>query len=344
MANPELTPRQQMILSLVIREYVNQANPISSRNLLELYDLDISSATIRNDMAQLEELGYLTHPHTSAGRVPTEEGYRLFVERLLGEARLSLTEQRMIRHQFHQVGVEISQWMRLAASTLARSSHSASLVTGPVAEQVRFKHLELISTRDRLVLVVLVTQGGNVEQQMINLAEPLSQEELSQAADRLNELCCGLDVTQIRGRVASLPTFEAEVCKLVLEMMEQSGQFSSDVYRDGLSEVLSQPEFVDAESSQGIIKLFEERSFLERLLTEALTPTVGGVQVIIGGEGRWEELTGCSMVLARYGVSGFATGALGVLGPMRLPYGRAISTVRYVSDLMSDLVYELYVG
>ncbi len=343
MTNPELTARQQMILSLVIREFVNQADPISSRTLLELYDLGVSSATVRNEMAYLEELGYLTHPHTSAGRIPTEEGYRLFVGSILGEARLPLTEQRMIRHQFHQVGVEVRQWMRLAASTLARASHSASLVTAPVAEQVRFKHLELISARDQLVLMVLVTEGGNVEQQMINLAEPLPQEELSQAADRLNELCTGLGASQIQGRINSLPTFEAEVGKLAVEMMEQAGELSGDVYRDGLSEVLSQPEFVDTESSQGILKLFEEKSFLQQLLTEALSPTVGNVQVLIGGEERWQELTGCSMVLARYGVPGFATGALGVLGPTRLPYSRAISTVRYVSDLMSDLVYELYV-
>jgi len=333
-----------MILSLVIREYVNRADPISSRTLLDVYDLGVSSATVRNEMAQLEDLGYLTHPHTSAGRVPTEQGYRLFVGRLLGEAQLPLTEQRTIRHQFHQVGVEVNQWMQLAASTLARSSDSASLVTAPVAEQVRFKHLEMISTRDRLVLLVLVTQGGNVEQQMLTLAEPLSQVELSQSADKLNELCSGLGVPEIRSRISNLPTLEREVCSLIVELMEQSGEFSSDMYRDGLSEVLSQPEFVDAESSQSILRLFEEKGFLQQLLTEALAPTVGGVQVIIGGEDRWEELTGCSMVLARYGVPGFATGALGVLGPTRLPYRRAISTVRYVADLMSDLVYELYVS
>jgi heat-inducible transcriptional repressor len=339
----DLTPRQQTILGLVIREYVARTHPISSRMLLDQYDLGISSATVRNEMARLEELGYLTHPHTSAGRVPTDMGYRSFVERLLGEVTLPVAEQRMISHQFHQARLEIGQWMRLAAATLAQTARNASLVTAPQAEQARFKHVELISTQERLVLLILVLHGGNVQQQMLNLAEPLTQPELSQAADRLNELCSGLSVAEIRARVHGLPTFEAEICDLVLEMMKRSDtRMTGEIYRDGLTEMLSQPEFTAAESTQGALRLLEERSFLDDFLAETLSPTVGGVQVIIGGEGRWEELSGCSMVLARYGVAGFATGALGVLGPTRMPYGRAISAVRFVSDLMSDLVYEMY--
>jgi heat-inducible transcriptional repressor len=339
----DLTPRQQTILSLVIREYTAQTVPVSSKMLLEQYELGVSSATVRNEMARLEELGYLTHPHTSAGRVPTDMGYRFFVERLLGEVTLPATERRMIAHQFHQARLDLGQWMRLAATTLARTARNASLVTAPQAELARFKHIELISTQGRLVLLILVLQGGNVQQQMLTLAEPFTQPELSQAADRLNQVCSGLGAAEIRARVHGLPAFEAEICDLVLEMMERSdSRIADEVYRDGLTEMLSQPEFVDVERSQGALRLLEERSFLNSFLAETLNPTVGGVQVIIGGEGRWEELSHCGMVLARYGVPGFATGALGVLGPTRMPYGRAISAVRFVAELMSDLVYEMY--
>jgi heat-inducible transcriptional repressor len=311
--------------------------------LLKIYDLGVSSATVRNEMARLEELGYLTHPHTSAGRVPTDTGYYFFVERLLGEVTLPATERRMITHQFHQARLDMNQWMRLAASTLARTARNASLVTAPRAEQSRYKHIELISTQGRLVLLILVLQGGNVQQQMLTLAEPLTQVELSQAADRLNQLCSGLGATEIRTRGQGLPTFEAEICELVLDMMQRSdSRMTGEIYRDGLTEMLSQPEFTDAESSQGALRLLEERSFLDNFLSETLGPAVGGVRVIIGGEGRWEELSNCSMVLASYGVPGFATGALGVLGPTRMPYGRAISAVRFVAELMSDLVYEMY--
>jgi heat-inducible transcriptional repressor len=310
--------------------------------LLDQYDLGVSSATVRNEMARLEELGYLTHPHTSAGRVPTDMGYRFFVERSLGDVSLPATEQRMIIHQFHQARLDLNQWMRLAATTLTRTSRNASLVTAPQAEKARFKHIELISTQDKMVLLILVLQGGNVQQQMLTLAEPLTQPELSQSADIINQMCSGLGVVEVRARVQDLPTFESEICNLVLDMMARCETHISEVYRDGLTEMLSQPEFTDTGTSQGALRLLEERSFLTDFLTETLSPNVGGVQVIIGGEGRWEELSNCSMVLARYGVPGFATGALGVLGPTRMPYGRAISAVRLVAELMSDLVYEMY--
>jgi heat-inducible transcriptional repressor len=339
----ELTPRQQTILGLVIREYVASTHPISSKMLLEQYDLGVSSATVRNEMALLEELGYLTHPHTSAGRVPTDMGYRFLVERLLGDVTLPAAEQRMIAHQFHQARLELGQWMRLAATTLTRTARNASLVTAPQAEESRFKHVELISTQGKLVLLILVLQGGNVQQQMLTLAEPITQPELSQSADLLNQVCTGLGAAEIRARVRDLPTFEAEIVSLVLDMMNRcDSRITGEVYRDGLTAMLSQPEFVDAERSQGVLRLLEERSFLDDFLTQTLSPDVGGVQVIIGGEGRWEELSSCSMVLARYGVPGFATGALGVLGPTRMPYGRAISAVRFVAELMSDLIYEMY--
>ena len=339
----DLTPRQQTILGLVIREYVASTHPISSKMLLEHYDMGVSSATVRNEMALLEELGYLTHPHTSAGRVPTDMGYRFFVERLLGDVTLPATERRMIVHQFHQARLDLGQWMRLAATTLTRAARNAALVTAPQAKQSRFKHIELISTQGKLVLLILVLQGGNVQQQMLTLAEPLTQAELSQSTDLLNQVCAGLGAAEIRARVRNLPTFEAEVCDLVLEMMERcDSRITGEVYRDGLTEMLSQPEFIGTERSQGALRLLEERSFLDDFLTETLSPHVGGVQVIIGSEGRWEELSSCSMVLARYGVPGFATGALGVLGPTRMPYGRAISAVRIVAELMSDLVYDMY--
>ena len=339
----DLTPRQQTILGLVIREYVASTHPISSKILLEHYDMGVSSATVRSEMALLEELGYLTHPHTSAGRVPTDMGYRLFVERLLGDVTLPATERRMIVHQFHQARLDLGQWMRLAATTLTRAARNAALVTAPQAEQSRFKHIELISTQGKLVLLILVLQGGNVQQQMLTLAEPLTQAELSQSTDLLNQVCAGLGAAEIRARVRNLPTFEAEVCDLVLEMMERcDSRITGEVYRDGLTEMLSQPEFMGTEGSQGALRLLEERSFLDDFLTETLSPHVGGVQVIIGSEGRWEDLSSCSMVLARYGVPGFATGALGVLGPTRMPYGRAISAVRFVAELMSDLVYDMY--
>ncbi len=340
----ELTPRQRTILGLVVREYVETASPVSSRVLVKNYGLDVSTATVRNELARLEELGYLTHPHTSAGRTPTDKGYRRFVTRLLGGVELPLQERRTIAHQFYQARQDLEQWMPLAASVLARTARGAALVTAPQAAESRYKHLQLISTQGQTILLVLVLRGGMVKQQMLTLPEPFSQADLNEASDRLNQLLNGLPVNEIAPRTGELPPFEADVANIVMETMRRADtQTAGVVYRDGLTEVLQQPEFAEGEQAQGLVRVMEEHSFLDAVLADALSPEVGSVRVLIGGEGRWDELQACSLVLTRYGVTGLITGALGVLGPTRMPYGRAISTVRYVAGLLSDLVYDTYV-
>ena len=339
----ELTDRQEWLLSLIIREYTETAVPVGSKVLVEKYNLGISSATVRNDMVALTEKGYLRQPHTSAGREPTEEGYRYYVQRLLGETELPLAERRTISHQFFQASRDVDEWMRLAASVLAQHTRGASLVTAPHQLNSKFKHLELISTQGRMVLLVLVLQGGEVRQQLLTLAEPPSQEALSEAARRINALCNGQDCDAVLARSANLPTLEQEVARLIAEMMRKAEVFAAgEVFRDGVSQVLAQPEFAGSESARQALRVLEERTYLEEFLAKALAPHVGGIQVVIGGENSWLELKECSMVLARYGVAGYVTGAMGVLGPQRMAYGRAISTVRYVAGLMSDLMYEIY--
>jgi heat-inducible transcriptional repressor len=339
----ELTLRQRTILGLVVREYVKSTSPVSSRTLVDSYGLQVSTATVRNELAQLEELGYLTHPHTSAGRVPTHKGYNHFVERLLGEVELPLHERRTIAHQFHQAPRGFEHWMPLAASVLARTARGASLVTAPQAVQASYKHLQLISTEGRLVLLVLVLRGGTIKQQMLNLVAPLDQQALNEASDRLNQLFSGLTASEIKTRLDELPPFEANVAELVANVMDRTdSQTTGTVYRDGLSEVLQQPEFTEGEQVRGLVRVMEEHSFLEAVLADALGPEVGSVRVLIGGEGRWNELQACSLVLGRYGVAGFTTGALGVVGPTRMFYGRAISAVRFVAGVLSDMVYDMY--
>jgi len=338
----ELTLRQQMILGLVVREYVQAAEPIGSRLLVGKYNLDVSPATVRNDMARLEELGYLTHPHTSAGRVPTDRGYRYFVERLLQETELPLAERRTIAHQFQQVRWDVEEWMPLAASVLARATCSAAVVTPPQAAQTRYRHLQLISTQGRLVLLVLVLEGGMLKQQMLTLPESLPQSVLSEAADRINQSFSGLTAEEIGPRIPALPSFEADVAQLVVDMM--CHVTTEEVYHDGLSGLLQEPEFTEGTHAQGVLRVIEERSFLDAVLAESLGPTVGSVRVMIGREGHFDELQACSLVLSRYGVANLTTGALGVLGPTRMVYSRAISAVRFVAELLSELVYEVFVG
>ncbi|MBP1694032.1 MAG: hrcA [Chloroflexi bacterium] len=299
----ELTERQKIILALVIRDYIEQAQPVGSNYLLETYGLKFSSATIRNEMVALTDLGLLRQPHTSAGRVPTEEGYRY-----------------------------------------AQQSQGASLVTAPHPEQPVFKHIELIATHGRQVLLVLVLAAGEVSQQMLALAEPVAQERLSASAARLNNLLAGLSPDEIAATAIPQDALERDILRLISDDMRRLGAvITGEVYRDGLTHVLAEPEFSEMDSARSALRILEERPLLEDLFNRTMINSeMGGVQVLIGGEGAWQELREFSMVLARYGVPGLATGMLGVLGPIRMPYGRAISTVRFVASLLSNLVEDLH--
>jgi heat-inducible transcriptional repressor len=339
----EMTARRRAVLGLVIRSYIDNAQPVGSKAFVQGYGLDISPATIRNEMSVLEEMGYLTHPHTSAGRIPTELGYRFFVENLLGETELPQREQLMIRHQFHQARLELDQWARLAAAVLAHTTRKAALATPPRVYESQFKHLELVSVRDTLVLLVLVLQGGTLKQQMLVLEEPVEQEVLSMLSNQFNDSFRELAASQLLNRLEHLPALGQQVGRLIVEMMAGvDGRTDDSVYREGLVHILAEPEFLSPGQVRHMVQALEGPGLVE-VITSATSPLeVGGVQVLIGGEGRWEDLRELSLVLSRYGVEGGATGLLGVVGPLRMSYDRSIGAVRYVSQLMSALVTDWY--
>jgi heat-inducible transcriptional repressor len=341
MAERHLTERQQTVLRLVIQEYVSSAAPVSSKTITCGYNLGVSAATIRNEMAVLEEKGYLTHPHTSAGRIPTELGYRYFVEKLMEQVDLPLDEQRMISHQFHQARLDLDQWLRLSAAVLAHSTQNASLVTAPKSERCHFKHLELIAIQEDVALLVLVLQGGTVKQQILTLESSATQDELHTMARQLTALWNGLDALEIKATATTVTGLSVQVGAEVASTMARiDARRSSDVYHDGLLNILTQPDFREREGVEQVIRALEERRLVDQLVDRVLQE--GGVQIIIGGEGQWQELSEVGIVLARYGVDDELTGAMGVLGPVRMTYGRAVSTVRYMSRLMSDLLSDLY--
>ncbi|HEX2620816.1 MAG TPA: heat-inducible transcriptional repressor HrcA, partial [Phototrophicaceae bacterium] len=331
---------------LVVRTYTQKPEPVSSKYLVDAFELGLSSATIRNEMAVLEELGYVYAPHTSAGRVPTEAGYRYFVRRLISDTTLATAEQTHIAHRLQTLPLATEQWMRFAASVLARTAQTAALVTQPSAQTGRFKHIELISIQGRLALMVLVLQGGTVHQRMLNLADAVPQPALSDTANRINALCQDLTANEMLMKLNQLTLLEREVLELAAELVESSsGNQARVVYREGLSDLISTLQTTETPSmfAAQAIRVFEERTFLNMILEEFLSPAAGdNVQVVIAGEGRRDEINQLSMVLSRYGVPGKLSGAIGVLGPTYINYGRAISTVRYVSSMMTNMLVELY--
>jgi heat-inducible transcriptional repressor len=338
----DLTNRQQAVLAQVVQLYINAATPVGSELIAKQLRTRASSATVRNEMAALEEMGYLTHPHTSAGRVPTAKGYRYFVERLMEQSDLSPAEKRTIQHQFHQADLDLVQWMKLAASVLSGATRTAALVTAPKASQSYFKHLQLLSISDNLILVVLVLRDGTVKQQMFAAPQPAPMlEELSTLTTQLNATLDGLDAQQVLALMTTANGIEAQVLDRVATMMHQVDQSGNlEIFRDGLSLILQQPEFRESPRAERLVHVLEVGTSMERVLDEATGAS--GVQIVIGGDDRWQDMQDVSLILARYGVADEATGVLGVLGPLRMPYGRAISTVRFVASVMDDLVEWIY--
>jgi len=345
----EMSERRQLVLKLVIQEFIENPSPVPSKRLVQKYGMSVSSATIRNELAALEELGYLTHLHTSDGRVPTDAGYRYYVENLMDRTPLSATEQRTIRHQFYQVRSELDQWIQLAGAVLARTAQNASVVTPPRAYQARFKHLELIAIHDTTVLLVLVLHDGTIRQQTFTLETAHPQEDLSRSAGRINERCHDAMVAKIeelfqQDKAQPAPTFsdlDLQVLELVVKAMRQlEEQLNSQIHSDGLIEMLSQPEFTQVERVRQVLEMLQGGKGLSPLIPRALASN--GVQVVIGGEHSRDEMREYSVVLSRYGITGEVVGVLGVIGPTRMAYPRTISTVRYISTVMSDLLGDLY--
>ena len=338
-----LTERQKLVLALVVRDYVDFAEPISSRRLVTNYHLDYSSATIRNDMAVLEQRGFLRQPYTSAGRVPTKAGYRYFVQQLMGSDELPAHIQEMIRHQFYQARNDVDDWISLSASVLAQHSKVASIVTPLHTEKARLKHIALLSTRGRQVMLAIIFNSGEVYQQTLVLEDTLSQDQLNDTAEQINQLSAGMDSKELEKIISDIQGSPLEeVFAVVAQVIKQAEVISSgDVYRDGVANMLSEPEFAEPEKAKKTLELFEDRVMLDDLLSRTVFErNASGVHVIIGGEDTWEQLDDCSLIIARYGSREHAMGAVGILGPVRMAYSRGVSTVRFVSELMSELISE----
>ena len=334
---PNLGERQRDLLRAVIREYIATAQPVASAALVRRYHLDVSSATVRNELAALEDLGLLTHPHTSAGRVPTDLGYRYFIESLMPRTGLHPDEQLTVSHQFQQALSNTSEWLRLAASTLARLTTEAAIVTPPATGHAQLRHVEVVPINEHRALVVVVFEGGAVAQQLLELHAATPLEQLRALSARLTEKLTSRDAAGVRAATAGATGVEVEVVGAIVRALEErDATRTHDIYTDGIQNILAQPEFAAGGRMRDMLQLLEDRTRLIDLLPPALGDDE--VHVAIGSEHRLEPLRGCSLVFGRYGGGSAYVGYVGVLGPTRMDYARTIGAVRYVGSLMSDLV------
>jgi heat-inducible transcriptional repressor len=291
-------------------------------------------------MAHLEEEGYITRPHPSAGGIPSDRGYRYYVESLI-DLGLAVGEQRLITHLFHQVEREVEEWLRLAAAVTARIAQNVAVVTNPKPVGSRFKHLELVTIQDLLALVVLVLHGARVKQQLTTFDQVMTQPGLTSIATKLNDAYRDLTSSQIQAKLVSLSPAEQQIVDCVLRMMRaEDEQQYDEPYLDGLHFIVSQPEFAGAHRLRALMEAVEHKSLLRAILPSQLDTRT--VKVVIGKENEAEVIHECSVVICQYGLRDEAIGTIGVVGPTRMSYARVIPAVSYLSLVLSRLVAELY--
>ena len=341
--------RSQAILRAVIEEYVTTATPVGSMALVERYGLGVSSATVRNILAELETNGLLTHPHTSAGRIPTDAGYRFFVESIVETVPLPAVEQLMIRHQFGQVEFASEQWFRLAATTLASMTRSAGIATPAKPRDAHIRRIDLVAINERMASLILVLREGSIKQAVVTLDgdDAIDQPALNQVAALLNERLVDLTGSRAAARLATLSEDDRVERlarrvgeRIVRIVKEYDAAAIEEVFSDGLLNVMEQPEFAQSDKLRRVFSALENRAYLGELVGSVAG--AGRIQVFIGHENQPLEMQDVSLVLAPYGQPGRAIGVVGVLGPTRMSYSQAIGTVRFVSGLMNELVDHLY--
>ncbi len=332
--------RTAAILSSITRQYISRAMPVSSASVVNDCGLDISSATIRNEMVTLENEGYIIRPHHAAGSVPSDKGYRFYVESL-NYVELPIEEQRLISHLFHQVEENLEQWLSLAVTLLSQRVQNIAIMTSPKPPSCRFKHMELVSLQEHLALAVLVLRGATVRQQLVNFEQPVTQEELRVIADKMVKNCAGLSASQIAEKRLQLSPGEQRVADCVIKLMRTEDERSHEnSYIDGLHYLMNQPEFNTGNRLVNLMGLVEQRKLIEAMMNNKLNEY--GVQVIIGKENRSESIQNFSVVLSHYGIPDEAVGTIGVVGPTRMHYARTISAIGFMSSMMSKLVSDLY--
>lgn len=336
-----LTSRREAVLKIIVQEYIDRGMPVASETISHNYRLGVSPATIRNDMAYLEEARYITRPHVSAGAVPLTKAYRYYVGSLAEDIELPLAEQRFIGNLFQEVEGGFEEWTKLAATLLSRLMQTMAIVTPPKAPQCRFKHIELIGFQDFLVLLVLVLHQAKLKRQFLSVATPLTQEELTRLANRLNFAYTGLTTSEILAKELEFSPLEKQIVGTMVNLMVAEDELEYDEpHFEGLRLMLSQPEFASSDQMLSIMELVEERGWLPVILPQRLAE--GEVKVVIGEESQEELLRDLSLIFTRYGIPHGVSGTIGVIGPTRMDYSRAIPTVRYLSEVLSGLVAEVY--
>ena len=339
----ELNERKLKILKAVIQNYLETGEPVGSRTISKYTDLNLSSATIRNEMADLEELGYIVQPHTSAGRIPSDKGYRLYVDMLMQDKEQEVTE---IKEQMLGKADKMDQLLKQAARVLANSTNYATMVSAPVSAKNRLKFIQLSQVDEEQLIAVIVLEGNIVKNQILKVDEELDSETLLKLNMLLNTTLNGMAIDQITlGLIAKLKEqagIHSGVISDVLDAVANVIQLEQDmeIYTSGATNIFRYPELSDKQSAQEIISAFEEKQQLSELVTQTLSSDTKGIQVYIGNETPVQNMKDCSIVTATYELGEGMQGTIGIIGPKRMDYEHVMDTLKTLQTELDTIFHK----
>lgn len=339
----ELSERKLKILKAVIQNYLETGEPVGSRTISKYTDLNLSSATIRNEMADLEELGYIFQPHTSAGRIPSDKGYRLYVDMLMQDKEQEVTE---IKEQMLEKADKMDQLLKQAAKVLANNTNYATMVSAPVSMKNRLKFIQLSQVDEEQLIAVIVLEGNIVKNQIIKVDQDLGSETLLKLNMLLNTTLNGMSIDQITlGLIAKLKEQAGIHSGLISDVLDAVGnviQLDQDmeIYTSGATNIFRYPELSDKQSAQEIISAFEEKQQLSELVTQTLSSDNKGIQVYIGNEAPVQNMKDCSVVTATYELGEGMHGTIGIIGPKRMDYEHVMDTLKTLQTELDTIFHK----
>lgn len=344
MENIELSERKLKILHAIIQNYLETGEPVGSRTISKYSDLRLSSATIRNEMADLEELGYIIQPHTSAGRIPSDKGYRLYVDILMSEKEQEINE---MQEQMLEKADKMDQLLKQAARVLANNTNYATLVSGPMSNVNKIKFIQLSIVDEDQILAVIVLSGNVIKNCIINMEEPINNENLLKLNMLLNTTLNGMPIEEINlgliARMKEQAGSHGDVVGHVLDAVADAIQIGDDmqIYTSGATNIFKYPELSDKQSAQEIISAFEEKQQLTELVTQTLSREDNtGIQVYIGEETPVETMKDCSIVTATYELGEGVKGTIGIVGPKRMDYEHVLSSMKRLQSELDEMFHK----
>lgn len=344
MSESMLSERQHKILRAIIQNYLETGEPVGSRTLSKSTDLNLSSATIRNEMADLEDLGYIFQPHTSAGRIPSDKGYRLYVDMLMADKEQELTELKSV---ILEKTDKVDKVLKQAAKVLAANTNYATMVSAPVNRRNTLKFIQLSQVDEEQIVAVIVMSGNVIKNKIIDVGEQLSNENLLKLNMLLNTTLNGMSIEEINlGLIARLKEqagIHSQVISDVLDAVAEIIRVDEDmeIYTSGATNIFKYPELSDKQSAQEIINAFEEKQQLAELVTETLSSEENhGIQVYIGEEAPVKTMRDCSVVTATYELGDGMTGTIGIIGPKRMDYEHVMKTLKTLQNELDAIYYK----